>query len=108
LWVSVVEESWSFFKIKIVSGLLPSLNRKLRGKEYSSLSHGFEAVQVEEWRLEEAERCTHGRLGATEATLERKGAEQRAIVDKVASRKRASQRARAGKPWRGLKAKGLT
>jgi len=41
------------------------------------------------------------RLGAT---WERKEEEQRAIVDKVASRKRASKRERAGKPWRGLKA----
>jgi len=31
------------------------------------------------------------------------GVEQRAIVDKVASRKRASQRERAAKPWKGLK-----
>jgi len=45
---------------KFVSGLLPSLNRQLRGKEYSSLAHAVEAVQIEEWRLGEAERRTHG------------------------------------------------
>jgi len=39
-----------------VSGLLPSLNRKLCGKEYSSLAHAVEAAQVEEQRLGEAER----------------------------------------------------
>jgi len=45
---------------KFVSGLLPSLNRKLCGKEYSSLAHAVKAAQVEEWRLGEAEKCTHG------------------------------------------------
>jgi len=45
---------------KFVSGLLPSLNSKLCGKEYSSLAHAVEAAQVEERRLGEAERCTHG------------------------------------------------
>jgi len=62
-------------------------------------------VQIEEWCLGEAEVYTWRRLGAAEAAWERKQAEQRAIMDKVASRKRASQRARAGKSWRGLKAK---
>jgi len=45
---------------KFVSGLLPSLNRKLHGKEYSSLTHAVEAAQIEEWHLGEAERSTHG------------------------------------------------
>jgi len=45
---------------KFVSGLLPSLNKKLRGKEYSSLAHAVEAAQIEERRLGEAEKCTHG------------------------------------------------
>jgi len=45
---------------KFVSGLLPSLNRKLRGKEYSSLEHAGEAVQIEERCLGEAERHSHG------------------------------------------------
>jgi hypothetical protein len=31
---------------KFVTGLLPSLNRKLRGKEYSSFAHAVEAVQI--------------------------------------------------------------
>jgi len=44
---------------KFVSGLLPSLNRKLHGKEYSSLAHAVEAAQIEERRLGEAERGTH-------------------------------------------------
>jgi len=43
-----------------VTGLLPALNRKLRGKEYSSLAHAVEAAQIEEQRLGEAERRTHG------------------------------------------------
>jgi len=45
---------------KFVSSLLPSLNRKLLGKEYSSLAHAVEAAQVEEWCLGEAEKRTHG------------------------------------------------
>jgi len=45
---------------KFVSGLLPSLNRKLCGKEYSSFAHAVEAAQIEEWRLGEAERRMHG------------------------------------------------
>jgi len=45
---------------KFVSGLLPSLNRKLRGKDYSSLAHAVETAQIEEWCLGESERCTHG------------------------------------------------
>jgi len=45
-----------------VSGLLPSLNRKLCGKEYSSLAHAVEAAQVEEQRQGEAEKHTHGNL----------------------------------------------
>jgi len=36
--------------------LLPSLNRKLCGKEYSSFAHAVEADLIEEWSL----RCTHG------------------------------------------------
>jgi len=44
---------------KFVSCLLPSLNRKLCGKEYSSLAHAVKAAQIEEQRLEEAERRTH-------------------------------------------------
>jgi len=40
--------------------LLPSLSRKLCGKEYSSFAHAAEAAQIEEQRLGEAERCTHG------------------------------------------------
>jgi len=43
---------------KFVRGLLPSLNRKLSGKEYSSLAHAIEAAQIEEQRLGEAERRT--------------------------------------------------
>jgi len=39
--------------------LLPSLNRKLRGKEYSSFAHAVEAAQIEERCLREAERRTH-------------------------------------------------
>jgi len=45
---------------KFMSSLLPSLNRKLLGKEYSSFAHAVEAAQVEEWLLGEAERRTHG------------------------------------------------
>jgi len=45
---------------KFVSGLLPSLNRKLCGKEYSSLAHAVEAAQIKEQHLGEAERRTHG------------------------------------------------
>jgi len=45
---------------KFVTGLLPALNRKLRGKEYSSLEHAVEVAQIEERRLGEAERHTHG------------------------------------------------
>jgi len=45
---------------KFMSGLLPSFNRKLCGREYSSLAHEVEAVQIEERRLGEAERRTHG------------------------------------------------
>jgi len=46
---------------KFESGLLPSLNRKLHGKEYTSFAHAVEAAQIEEWHLgEAAERCTHG------------------------------------------------
>jgi len=45
---------------KFVSGLLPSLNRKLCGKEYSSQAHAVEAAQIEERRLGEAERRTPG------------------------------------------------
>jgi len=45
---------------KFVSGLFPSLNRKLHGKEYSSLAHAVEAAQVEERRLGEAEKHTDG------------------------------------------------
>jgi len=82
---------------KFVTSLLPALNRKLHGKQHSSLAHAVAAAQIEEWRLGEAERRTH-----------REEWEQRAIMDKVASRKGASQRARAGKPWRGLKANVLT
>jgi len=67
-----------------LSGLLPSLNRKLSGKEYSSFSHAVEAAQIEEWHL---------------------GEEQREIVDKKASRKRASQRAREGSPGENSKPK---
>jgi len=44
---------------KFVSGLQPSLNRKLRGKEYSSLAHAVEAAQIEERCLGEAERRMH-------------------------------------------------
>jgi len=44
---------------KFVRGLLPSLNRKLCGQEYSSLAHAVEAVQIEEQCLGESERCTH-------------------------------------------------
>jgi len=47
-------------KAKFVSGLLPSLNRKPCGKEYSSLAHAVEAVQIAKWCLGEAERCMHG------------------------------------------------
>jgi len=43
-----------------MSSLIPSLNRKLHGKEYSSFAHAVEAAQIEEWRLGEAERRTHG------------------------------------------------
>jgi len=45
---------------KFVRGLLPSPNRKLCGKEYSSFAHAVEAAQIEEWHLGEAERSTHG------------------------------------------------
>jgi len=45
---------------KFVSGLLPSLNRKLCGKEYSSLEHGVKAEKIEECHLGEAKRRTHG------------------------------------------------
>jgi len=45
---------------KLVSCLLPSLSRKLRGKEYSSFAHAVEAAQIEEQRLGVAERRTHG------------------------------------------------
>jgi len=41
---------------KFVNGLLPSLNRKLCGKEYSSLAHAVKAAQIEEWRLGEAKK----------------------------------------------------
>jgi len=44
---------------KFVSGLLPSLNRKLCGK-YISLPHAVEAAQIEEQRLGETERGTPG------------------------------------------------
>jgi len=50
-------------KLSILPEELPAmyiLNRKLRGKEYSSLAHAVEAAQIEGWRLGEAERCTHG------------------------------------------------
>jgi len=45
---------------KFMSSLLPSLNRKLRGNEYSSYAHAVEAAQIEERCLGEAERPTHG------------------------------------------------
>jgi len=45
---------------KFVTGLLPALNMKLRGKDYSSLAHAVEVAQIEERRLGEAERHTHG------------------------------------------------
>jgi len=44
---------------KFMSSLLPSLNRKLRGKEYSSFAHAVEAAQIEEQRLGETERRMH-------------------------------------------------
>jgi len=43
---------------KFVSVCFP-LNRKLCGKEYSSLAHAFEAAQIEERHLGESESCTH-------------------------------------------------
>jgi len=43
----------------------------------------------------------------TGSNMEEEGGGAESHHDKVASRKRASQRAIAGKPWRGLKAKGL-
>jgi len=45
---------------KFVSSLLPSLNRKLCGKEFISLVHAIKAVQIEERHLGEAEKHTHG------------------------------------------------
>jgi len=74
---------------------LPSLNRKLHGKVDSSFSHAVETAQIEEQRLGEAERRTHG-----------EGWEQhgRGRERSRASRKGASKRETAGKPWRGLKA----
>jgi len=51
-------------------------------------------VQIEE-------RCL-GEAGSNRSNMERKGVE-RVIMEKVASRKGATQRARAGKPWRGSK-----
>jgi len=42
-----------------MSSLFPSLNRKLRGKEYSSLAIAVEAAQIEEQCLGESERPTH-------------------------------------------------
>jgi len=41
---------------KICGILLPSLNRKLCGKDYSSFAHAFESVQIEEQHLGEDER----------------------------------------------------
>jgi len=37
---------------KFMSGLVPSLNQKPCGKEYSSLAHAVKAAQIEERRLE--------------------------------------------------------
>jgi len=59
-WVLEDEPSELAKTAKFVSGLLPSLNRKLCGKEYSSLAHAVEAAQVEEGRLGETERGTPG------------------------------------------------
>jgi len=54
-WTLEDEPSGLAKTAKFVTGLLPALNRKLHGKEYSSLAHAVEAVQIEEWHLGEAE-----------------------------------------------------
>jgi len=59
-WVLEDQPSELAKTAKFVSSLLPSLSRKLCGKEYSSFAHAVEAAQIEEQRLGEAERCTHG------------------------------------------------
>jgi len=55
LWTLEDEPSELAKTAKFMIGLLPSLNRKLHGKEYSSLAHAVEAAQIEEWCLEVAE-----------------------------------------------------
>jgi len=59
-WTLEDEPSELLKMAKFMRGLLPSLNRKLCGKEYSSFAHAVEAAQIEERRLGEAERRRHG------------------------------------------------
>jgi len=99
--ICLEELFWTLAKtVKFTSSLLPSLNRKLSGKGYSSLAYAVEAAKIEEQHLGEAERSTHGEDWEQQ---KQHGRGRRVIMDNVASRKRAT---RAGNPWRGLKAKG--